>query len=277
MRIILCILFTFILSGISNAQPFINIYLSSIYPESRGATFSQILETHEIRVPNKETPTIFNITKTYNTAGKILLEVKKNSLGGKSSETKWEYLPNGNLKKKSTDTFINMRGWISEVTVLNYNDSTGHLEEILDLFDSKIRRKAHISCDEKGFPLEVKITNNDDVLIGTEKIITIPASNCIRVLCFNATDQFINAHNYPINPKLPVPKSTLIREYNQQGDVIIEMLSQKSKMNQGYFYEYEYDSHNNWTLKRTFQCSVNSNNKPKNKKLEYLITRKITY
>lgn len=260
-----------------SAQPFIDVYLSSLTPESRGPAFSAIEETHEIHVPHKDTPTILYVNRTYNSKGKIQQEVKKNSVGGKSSETKWEYTPTGSLKKISNQTFVNMKGWISEDIELIYNDSTGYIEDIVKSFEHKVRSKGHITCNETGFPIDVQIVNSGSVLIGIERIITIPASNCIRVLCFTAAEQFQSSHNYPIDYHKPIPKSNLKREYNEQGDVVLESLKQASVINQGYYYEYEYDSYNNWIEKRTFQCEISSKNKAKNKKLEYKVIRKIRY
>lgn len=261
----------------AKAQPFIDIYLSSQLPQSKGAAFSEIVETHEIYVSHKKEPNILKVTRNYSPSGKIVKEVKRNSAGGKNSETSWEYTPEGKIRKKTAQTFINMKGWITESSEFTYNDSTGNLEVIADYFDHKARRKAYITNNEEGNPVEIRILNERGVLLSIERLITIKASNCIRVLCFNANDSFVSSHNYPIDPQKPIPTGNIQREYNQQGDITIEMLSQKSQLNQGYYYEYEYDSYGNWTTKRTFQCSISANNKPKNKKLEYVITREIHY
>ena len=61
------------------------------------------------------------------------------------------------------------------------------------------------------------------------------------------------------------------------GDVRIETLPDASKGDQGYYYEYDYDSQGNWITKETYQVKLGKDNKVSKKKLEHRITRKITY
>lgn len=259
------------------SQPLIDIYLSNNIQESRGAKFTQVEETHTSHITPKNPQASFKIIRVYNSWGKITSEVKRNSAGGRISETTWEYTSQGSIKKKSSQVFINQRGWIHEDCDLSYNDSTGRIEEITNNFNKQVKQRAKITCDAEGFPVDVRILNNKGILTSIERIISIPASNCIRVNCFNPSEQFQASYNYPIDPKKPIPASTIKREYNDRGDVTIEMLNNPSKMNQGYYHEYEYDSYGNWTEKRTYQCNVATNNKVRNKKLELTVTRKITY
>lgn len=276
LKFILC--FSFITLCLNNlhAQPFIEIYLNSQIPESKGAAFSEIVETHEVYIPQRSTPNTFYVTKTYNSHGKIIKEVKKNSMGGLNSEATWEYNPKGELLQTKSRTFINMTGWINSSTILSYNDTSGHLELISE-YNNGPRRHANVTCDEEGKPVELEIFNNRGEPIGVERLMTIVASNCIRVICFTSNEQFVSSHNYPINRNKPIPTSQIQRQYNEHGDVTIEMLNKKSRLNQGYFYEYEYDAYGNWVKRLTYQCDITSKNKPKNKKLEYCITRKIHY
>ena len=72
--------------------------------------------------------------------------------------------------------------------------------------------------------MEVRVFNEKGELSGIDRLIYVPANNLIRVLSYKANDQFVMATAYPLDPDKPEPKSTLKREFNSHGDVILELL-----------------------------------------------------
>lgn len=255
------------------AQPFLDVYLQSLQPASRGSRFSVIEEEQELHLTGKK----LNVRQTYNAHGKILYELGKNSRGGRSSETKWEYTSSGKLLKRTGERYVNVVGWTTEVVEFHYNDSSEHLEGIVHTVGDGFSQRADVRCDSTGMPVEAKVYNTKGTLINIERVIRIPASNCIRVTRHTPSGLFSGSYNYPIDPKGPVPTNNLKREFNEYGDVVLEALEGKLKLNQAYYYEYEYDSQGNWTTRHTYSCSIAQGNKPRNKKLEYTVVRKITY
>ena len=254
------------------AQPFLDWYMQSLQPSSRGNRFSSIEETHELHITGKT----LNIRQSYNPQGQILYELGKNSRGGRHSETKWEYNAAGKLVKRSSEKYMNVIGWTTELVELSYNESTGHLETITHTIGDGYKQSADVQCDSTGMPIEAKVYNTKGVLINIERVMKIPGNNCIRVTKHTPSGLFSGSYNYPIDPKEPVPTNNLKREFNEYGDVVLEALEGKLKLNQAYYYEYEYDSQGNWITKHTHSCSIQGN-KPRNKKLEHTITRKIVY
>lgn len=258
------------------AQPVIDVYLSSRTPTSKGQTFQSVEETHEVlAIKNGKAPT-FKLVKKYNPTGKLISETKYNSAGGIQYETIWEYNFKGEPTRKFTRQFVNYKGWATEETILKYNDSTGCLKEIQVYYEKLLRQSAQVVCDSTGKITEVNVYNENGVSSNIERLVYIPANNSIKVLNYKSNEQFVNATTYPLDPSKPEPKSALKREFYPNGEIMLEML-ESSKSDQGYYYEYKYDSYGNWIEKLTYQCTVAPNNKVKNKKLEYLITRKITY
>jgi len=191
-------------------------------------------------------------------------------------ESQWEYNAKGELTKKVNRQFMNFKGWINEQILLTYNDTSGVLEEISLFFENQLKQRAQVIPDKDLKITEVLVFNEKNVLTGKERIVYLPQNNTIRVLSYKSNEQFIGATTYPLDPKLPEPPSAIKREFNSHGDIVLEALP-NSIMEQGYFYEYTYDSYGNWTEKLTYQCRVTKNNKVRDKKLEYKITRKISY
>lgn len=274
LRILLAIVL--LVPVVVKSQPAIDIYLSCRAPESKGPAFRTVEEIHELLIPRSGLPTYFRVVKQYNSYGLIIHEKRFNKAGGIIGESSWEYNSKGELTKKVYRQFMNFKGWITEQVLLTYNDSTGVLEEITTLFENQVKQRAQITADNTRKITEVTIFNEKGVHTGTERIIYLPQNNTIRVLSYKANDQFIGATTYPLDPKMPEPTSSIKREFNRYGDVTLEALP-NSKLEQGYYYEYTYDSFGNWTEKLTYQCNVTSSGKVRNKKLEYRITRKITY
>lgn len=260
----------------SVSQPILDIYFSNRTSESKGPAFSKVEEIHELLIPKSGIPSYFRVVKQYNSQGKIISEKRYNKAGGVMGESTWEYNAKGELSKKVNKQFMNFKGWITEQTLLIYNDTSGVLEEIISTFENQIKQRAQIIPDKDLKITEVLIFNEKNVLIGKERVVYLPQNNTIRVLSYKSNEQFIGATTYPLDPKLPEPPSAIKREFNSHGDIILEALP-NSKMEQGYYYEYTYDSYGNWTEKLTYQCTVNKNNRVRDKKLEYKITRKIAY
>lgn len=260
----------------SVSQPILDIYFSNRGTESRGPAFSKVEEIHELLIPQSGIPSYFRVVKQYNSFGKISSEKRYNKVGGIMGESSWEYNAKGELTRMVNRQFMNFKGWITEQTQLTYNDTSGVLEEITVLFENQVKQRAQITPDKDLKITEVHIFDEKNVLIGRERVVYLPQNNTIRVLNYKSNEQFIGATTYPLDPKLPEPPSAIKREFNSHGDVILEALP-NSKMEQGYYYEYTYDSYGNWTEKLTYQCKVNKNNKVRDKKLEYKIKRNITY
>ncbi len=221
-------------------------------------------------------PSYFKVVKQYNSQGKVISEKRYNKAGGIQGESLWEYNTKGELTRRVNRQFMNFKGWVTEVTTLTYNDTSGMLDEISVMFDKQLKQRAQVTIDNTQKITEVQVFNEKGVHTATERILYLPQNNTIRVLSYKANDQFIGATTYPLDPKLPEPPSALKREFNSNGDIILEALP-NSKMEQGYYYDYSYDSYGNWTEKLIYQCTVSAKNKVRNKKLEYRITRKITY
>ncbi|MEY1638842.1 hypothetical protein [Tenuifilum osseticum] len=271
------IVITFLLFPLTLAsQPVIDVYFSSLAPESKGPSFSKVEEVHELLIPKSGTPSYFKIVKQYNSNGKIVSEKRYNKAGGIMGESQWEYNAKGELTKKVNRQFMNFKGWINEQILLTYNDTSGVLEEITLFFENQLKQRAQVIPDKDLKITEVLVFNEKNVLTGKERVVYLPQNNTVRVLSYKSNEQFIGATTYPLDPKLPEPPSAIKREFNSHGDIVLEALP-NSKMEQGYFYQYTYDSYGNWTEKLTYQCRVTKNNKVRDKKLEYKITRKISY
>ncbi|BDX37116.1 hypothetical protein CYCD_04710 [Tenuifilaceae bacterium CYCD] len=258
------------------AQPVVDVYLSTQIPASRGANFSCVEETHEVLAIKSEKAPTFRIVKKYNSLGKIISEIKYNSAGGVQYEINWDYNIKGEPTRRFMRQFINYKGWTTEEVLFKYSDTTGYLKDIQFFYEKVKKQYAQVDCDSLGRIKELRIFNESGVFTNIERLIYVPANNSLRVMVLRSTEQFIAAHIYPLDYTKQPPKSSLKREYYPNGDIMLETLPD-SKMEQGYYYEYNFDSYGNWVEKLTYQCTVTSNNKVKNKKLEHKITRKITY
>ncbi|MGE0077442.1 MAG: hypothetical protein AB7S48_06255 [Bacteroidales bacterium] len=258
------------------AQPVIEVYLNVVAPASRGANFSCVEETHETLVLKGEKVPTFRIVKKFNSLGKLISEIKYNSAGGVQYEISWDYNAMGEPVRKFMRQFINYKGWTTEEVQFKYNDTTGYLLDMFFLYEKVKKQSAQINCDSIGRIKEVLIYNESGAFTNIERLLYVPANNSLRVVVLRSSEQFVAAYIYPLDYTKQPPKSSLKREYYPSGDIMLETLPD-SKMEQGYYYEYKFDSYGNWVEKFTYQCTVSSSNKVKNKKLEYKITRKITY
>lgn len=274
--VISAILGLFILSKTLNAQPIIDVYLSSKIPTSKGIPFISVEETHELlALVNGKAP-IFKVVKKYNSSGRVTSEIKYNSLGGVQYETTWEYNSKAEPTRKFTRQFFNYKGWSTEEIILKYNDTSGCLQDITYYIEKVKKQYAQVTCDSIGTIKEVRVFNESGVYTNIERLLYVPSNNSLRVMVYRSNEQFVAAHIYPLDYSKTPPKSSIKRAYNDRGDIILEALPD-SKLKQGYYYDYRYDSYGNWNLKLTYQCTVAENDKVKDKKLEHKIKRNITY
>ncbi|QKG79159.1 hypothetical protein [Tenuifilum thalassicum] len=274
-RLIFLSTFLYITTTQALAQPILDIYFSNRASESRGPNFSKVEEIHELYVPRSGTVSYFKVVKIYNSNGRVISEKKYNKVGGIMGEAYWEYNSKGEPTKFVNKQFMNFKGWVSEKTILTYSDSTGLLSKIDIYYGNKLQKSAEVTSKDMKLT-KVLVFNDKNVHVETERVVYLPQNNSIRVLRYKANDQFISATTYPLNPKLPEPPSSIKREFNSYGDIILEAIPH-NKFEKGYYYEYDYDSYHNWIEKRIYICDIKRNGKIKNKKLEYKITRKIQY
>lgn len=259
-----------------SAQPEIELYLKTLQPEHRGKLFEKTEETHEVLISRKTKFPTFKIIREYNSRGNLISEIKFNSMGGRLRVIQWQYDANGKPVKRLAKLFANYKGWSNEEVQFSYNPTSGCLKKITKIYNGKVRDTIGVITDERCRVTKALVYNSKGVLVGLEKVFYLPANNSIRVLQYNGNEDFIGSTSYPLDPYGPIPTSPIRRKYNTRGDIVLEALP-NSKLNQGYYYEYEYDSYGNWIKKETYQCTIVRNDKVRNKKLEHRITRKITY
>lgn len=272
-------LFTIVLSIatlLSTAQPFIGYFLGYTYESSKGGTFLQIEETYELTL--KDITTLpYRTEKRFNSQGNITSEVVYGKTGGKSSETRWEYLNGTKLTLKHHKYFVNMIGWQEESLKIEYDPITDLPKSIMLDKNGKPFQWAIVVPDTLNRIESVKVFDARKAHIFTENLMYLDASNMIKVMVYRANGQFFGTWSYRLNERKQYNFSTLKIKYNDNGDIMLETLSNAVKGDQAYYYEYQYDSHRNWIVKETYQVSLGSGDKIRKKKLEHKVTRKITY
>ena len=273
---ILILLIISLVSNILVAQPIIDIYLSAKIPSSKGSNFTSVEEIHEVLALKNGKAPIFRIAMKFNANGNLISEIKYNSVGGIQYEINWEYNAKAEPTRKFIRQFINYKGWTTEEVIFKYNDTTGCLHDITFFYEKVKKQYAQVECDSSGKIKELRIFNESGVFTNIERVLYVSANNSLRVMVLRSNEQFVATYSYPLDYSKKPPKSSLKREYYPNGDIMLEALPD-SKLEQGYYYEYKFDSFGNWTEKLTYQCTVTSSNKVKGKKLEHKITRKITY
>ncbi len=256
------------------AQPTIEIYLTNHPYPSKGSAIESIEETYELQI-KEVPPKPFKITSSFDKNGYILSETKYGNTGGKQSETKWEYNQNRNLTKKEHRYFANMLGWKTDEVSLSYNDTTGYISEIKFVNNGKTQTVSKVFCDNSGKPNEVRVLDANGAFSMIERISYSPNGNIIRVMLIKPSGQFSSLWLYPIDYTKPYQSRQVQRQYYPNGEVMLESLEKQTKIDQGYYYEYRYDSQGNWVEKDTYQVALGKNNKIKDKKLEHKIRRTI--
>jgi len=258
------------------AQPTIEIYLANHPYPSKGSTIESIEENYELQI-KEVPPQPFKILMLFDKNGFITNETKYGKAGGKLSETKWDYNQNQKLIKKTHRYFVNMLGWKFDETQLSYNDTTGYISEIRFIKNSALQSTSKVFCDSLGKPFEVRVLDDKGVFSMIEKIGYSPSANIIRVMILKSTNQLVSRWLYPIDQSKPYQIGQVEKQYNANGDVMLESLDVQSKTDQGYYYEYRYDGQGNWIEKETYQVTLGRSSKIKEKKLEHKISRTIKY
>lgn len=260
----------------TSAQPTIEIYLTNHPNSTQGSKIESIEETYELMI-KEVPPRAFKITMMFDNMGNILSETKYSKAGGKQGETKYEYNQNHKLTKKTHRYFVNMLGWKTDETYLNYNDTTGFVSEIRILKNGALQSMSKVFCDSIGKPREIRVLDDKGGFSMIEKISFSPSANLIRVMMLRPTGQLVSRWMYPIDSTKPYQTGQIERQYYPNGAVMLESLEDQTKTDQGYFYEYNYDNQGNWIEKDTYQVTLGKKNKIKDKKLEHKILRTIKY
>lgn len=264
------------LSTLSMAQPMVGYFLAPQNDLSKGRNFSKIEETSEVIIRGR-VPIPHQVEKHFNSAGMITSEVVLNSAGGRTSETTWEYFDGNKVENKKHKFFMNIKGWNEEEVKIEWDESTKLPKRIDVIKNGTLWQWALISIDTLGRIESAKVFGSTGAHIYTERLIYLEPSNMIKVVVYKANGLFSSTVSYPIDPKKPFSVESVSRQYYPNGDIMLDTLSEASKGDQAYYYEYEYDSQGNWIEKRTYQVTLGRNNKLKDKNLENKITRKITY
>lgn len=274
-QLIVITLFYFFTSS-AFAQPTIEVYLTSQPFPSKGPTVESFEDNYELLIKNVPQKPIKIITQ-FNREGLISSETKFGKGGGKTSETKWEYSQSHKLTKKTHKYFVNTVGWKIDETTLTYNDTTGFLSEIRFTKNGVQNSMSKVFCDSIGRPKDIRVLDGKGAYIMNEKVVYSPNVNVVRVMEFKPTNQYAGKYTYPLDPSKPFQTNQVDKQYYPNGDLMLDSLELKSKTNQGYYYEYNYDGYGNWIEKNTYQVTLGKNNKIKDKKLEHRITRVIKY
>jgi len=95
-------------------------------------------------------------------------------------ESTWEYNSKGELTKKVNRQFMNFKGWITEQTLLSYNDTSGVLQEITTIFENQVTLRAEVIPDKDLKITEVLLYNEKNMHVGTERVVYLPQNNTIR-------------------------------------------------------------------------------------------------
>jgi hypothetical protein len=258
------------------AQPTIEIYYTHHPFKSKGSAIESIEETYMLQI-NEVPPKPFKVKMLFDRDGNLLSETKFNSLDAKQSETIWGYNQNQKLTKKTQRYFVNMIGWKVDETTISYNDTTGYISEIRFKKNGTLEFISKAFCDNVGLPREVRVLDSKESFSMIERISYSPSANIIRIMLLKPSGQFSSLHLYPIDYTKPYQSGQIERQYYPNGEVMLESLDYQTKTDQGYFYEYKYDGQGNWIEKDTYQVTLGSNKKVKDKSLEHKILRTIKY
>jgi hypothetical protein len=276
MRQIIFIVLYSIISIPVFSQPTIEILLTNHPFASRGSNIESIEERYELILSDIK-PKPYKVVMMFDKTGNIISEITYGKAGGMQSETKFEYNSNQKLIKKGHRYFLNMLGWRVEETTVTYNDTTGFVSEIRYIKNGLLLSTSKVFCDDLGKPNEVRVLDNKGAFSSIERIAYSPNVNIIRVMLFTPSNQFISRWIYPLDYTKPYQSGQVERQYYPNGEVMLESLEDETKIDQGYFYEYRYDSQGNWIERDTYQVTIGRNKNIKDKKLEHKIFRTIKY
>lgn len=258
------------------AQPMMSYLLLPQSEISRGRLYMHIEEESEVIIKGvNSTPN--KVVMNFNPQGLMVSNTILNSAGGKTNEIHWEYAHNNRFVRKFQRSFVNMRGWSEEETVVTW-DKDFTLPTKIEVFkNGKNWQWAILMADSLNRVESARVISSAGAHVITERLIYIEASNMIKVMIYRANGLFVGTVSYPINHNKPFVIETVSRKYYPNGEIMIETLTDAVKGDQAYFYEYEYDNQSNWIVKNTYQVKLGKNNRISKKKLEHRITRKITY
>jgi hypothetical protein len=274
-RFTLSIILSIVTLG-SYAQPLVSYYIGSRSEASRGQYFKTIEESSEVIIKGVA-PIPYKVVKEFNPQGNIVSSISYNSAGGKTAETRWEYIDGVRLLKKHHRYFANIAGWREEVVNVEYDQDNMLPKKIELLKEGKVFQSAALTSDTLGRIEVAEVYGSTGAHITTEKLLYIVQSNMIRVMVYRANGQFHGSWTYPIDPNKEFNFESVSRQYYPNGDVMVETLYNSMQGDQAYYYDYNYDSQGNWIVKETYQVTLGRNNSIRNKKIEHRITRNITY
>lgn len=277
MKQLITIVFFGLLSLFSYSQPTIEIYLINRPYQEKGSAIESTEDNYELQIEEVQPAIPFKIITKFDKNGNIISETKFGKAGGTLSETKWEYNANLKLIKKTHRYFVNMLGWKIDETLLNYNDTTGFISEIRFIKNGALQTTSKVFCDSVGSPFEIRVLDQKGAFSSVEKINYSPNANIIRVMLLKPTGQFVSRYIYPIDSTKPYQAVDINKQYYPNGELMLESLEKSTKTDQGYYYEYVFDSRGNWVEKDTYQVTIGKNKKMKDKKLEHKIFRTIKY
>lgn len=272
----LVVVFMLLIAKTALNQPFVGYYLGSTYEPSKGRNFLKIEETYELTIKGIN-PLPSKTEKRFNAQGNIVSEVHFGSTGGKTREVRWEYLNGTLLALKHTRYFVNIAGWQEETIRVEYDGATNLPTTIYVDKNGKPFQWAIITTDSLNRISSARVLDARKAHIFTEQLIYLEASNMIKVMVHRANGQFFGTWNYRLDERKPYNVSSLKRKFNDKGHIMLETLSTATKGDQAYYYDYSYDSDGNWVVKDIYQVSLGSGDRIRKKKLEYRITRSITY
>ncbi|MDX9853771.1 MAG: hypothetical protein RBS81_08330 [Tenuifilaceae bacterium] len=260
----------------ANGQAVITHYLN-VQPEPfRGGRVKAVIENHELMI-NDVAGQPFTVEKRYNGAQYIVSEESKGKASGANLSRTWEYDGQNRPLLIVTKQFVNILGWKNERIEFTYNDTTTFLQSIKVIKGDEVEVSGNVKCDDKGIPIYVEVFNNRGAHIATEKIYYLPANNLVKIMVYKINNQLSGITNIPLDKGKPFTHSSLKREYYSNGDIMLDSLDGNEKINQAYYYEYEYDSKGNWIVKTTYQVNLTKSNKIRNKKAEEKTNRQIIY
>jgi len=260
----------------AGAQPIVNHFMAVQPDISRGRAFKSITENSEVLIRGIK-PIPHKTEKLFNAHGLIIKQIAYNSAGGKTGETSWEYTSFGKLMRKHYRFFANLSGWNEEEVVVEW-DSLTNLPTKVDVFkNGKKSQWAALVIDTLGRIESAKVFGSTGGHTFTEKFIYIEPSNMVKVMVYRANGVYTSSWSYPLDQQKDFTFESVSCSYYPNGDVMLEKLSDASKGDQGYYYEYEYDSQGNWVEKRTYQVNLGRNDKIKKKTLEHKLVRSIQY
>jgi len=261
----------------SFSQPTIEIYLTNKPFQSNGTAIESLEDNYELQIKEVQPAIPFKIVTRFDKNGNIISETKFGKAGGLLSETKWEYNDSKKLTKKTHRYFVNMLGWKVDETQISYNDTTGYISELRFKKNGTLQTTSKVFCDSLGGPFEIRVLDQKGAFSSIEKISYSPNANIIRVMLLKPSGQFAGLWTYPIDSTKPYQTPDIERQFYPNGYIMFESLDKKTKIDQGYYFEYNYDSQGNWVEKDTYQVTLGKNNKMKDKKLEHKILRTIKY